>query len=648
MVDFVAQNSIHRFGPSVVGHEGVTNMEEIVLYRHHAPDVPFTAYASAKHADMVAFGLPNGIVRVMGGVVATQFVHPNGAAVVAPPLPALPRYFEYLIKTAVLKLAFSPDGTSLAILYRSCLVVQSVTNSNVKRVYYFGTEHSRIFLDLIHSDESVFLRELNGRVCRFSLVDGSFGHEVPPVTFDNVSYFWTVLDSCDKIITYDPATRRMRYMALSTTTHTYEFPDGLFLGDALPVGFEPEFFMGSDEDESLFWIAGPDGVQIFRTSTGESLATCRTNVLQDTTKFLVGFRALYAADQVGEVVRSRKFIYESTTHEIVVTDEREVPFGDGKELMELSRHVSLLTTRFQAARPLYILQPLRIQNIVLNSHMFPVDDDDETETETGSDDEDEGDADDESEEGSDASAPPAAVLAASFHFPQPLHGLQRIISLTRNCVEHADAYTGIEAWSPEDFHKIRAACNRPGAVDVHYYPAKRLYGRSLMVIADVKEVIQKIDVEIQKFVDFYGATATFGQFEFDADDAEGSEGDPYGFKRDFEVTTAAEHVAVDLDEFLVIPDGGRLKFVLNRVTLVEAIHDEGLVPLDAVNTGVISTLNCMKSQFKDVLSACIKCARGAKRLFTDMRVARRRSVVSDAATVANGKDDRIVRRRKAE
>jgi hypothetical protein len=637
MVDYVAQNSIHRFGPSVVGHDGVTNMEEIVLYRHHADDISFTAYASAKQADMVAFGLPNGIVRVMGGVVATQFVHPNGAAVVVPPLPALPRYFEYLIKTPVLKLAFSPDGTSLAVLYRSCLVVQSVTNSNVKRVYYFGTEHSRIFLDLIHSDESVFLRELNGQVCRFSLVDGSFGHEVPPVVFENVSFFWTVVDSSDKLITYDTETRRLRYMALSTTTHTYEFPGGLFLGDALPAGFEPDFFMGSDEDESLFWIAGPDGVQVFRTLTGESLATYRTNVLQDTTKFLVGFRALYAAEQVGEVVRSRKFVYNTSTNEIVITDEREVPFGDGKELMELSRQVSLLTTRFQATRPLYILQPLRIQNIVLNSHMFPVEESDGSETE----DEDEDDDDDDDDD--DSSAPPAAVLAASFNFPQPLHGLQRIIAIARNCVENANAYTEIEAWSPEDFHKIRAACNQS---DVHYYPAKRLYARGLMVIADIKEVIQKIDVEIQKFVDFYGATATFGQFEFDDDEAEDI-GDPYGFKRDFEVTTTTEPVAVNLDELLVIPDGGRLKFTLDRIALVEAIHDEGLVPLDAVNTGVISTLNCLKSQFKDVLRACVKCARGAKRIFTDMRVARRRST----AATAMGDDDGnqpIVRKRKAE
>jgi hypothetical protein len=606
MVDFVSQNSIHRFEPSVT--------DELVLYRHHM-DVLFSAYASAKQADILAFGLPNGLVRVMGGVMATQFLSPT---VVAPPLPALPRYFEYLIKTAVLKLAFSPDGTSLAILYQSCLVVQNITNSNVKRVYYFGTEHSRVFMDLIHSDESVFLWEASGRVCRFSLVYGSFGHEVPPVVSNNVSALWTVQESTDKLITYDPEARRMKYM-------TYEFPDGLFLGDALPTdGIEPDFFMGCDEDGSFFWTAGPGGVQIFRTTSGESLATYRTNLLQDTTKFLVGFRALYAAEQVGEVVRFRKFMFTAETGEILVTDERELPFGDGKQLMELSRQVSLLTTRFQAIRPLYILQPIRIQNIVLNSHMFPVDEsegsgsDDESDDGSAADDEedDETEVDDDDEED---------VVAASFHFPQPLHGLQRIISLTRNCVENADAYIGMDPWTPEEFQRIRTACNR--SPDVHYYPTKRLYARALMIIADVREVMQKIDTEIQKFVDFYGASATFGQFEFDDDDADDpAADDPYGFKREFvERRDDEEHVvALDLNGILRNVEGVKLTFTLDRVKLVEAIHDEDLVPLDAVNTGIISTLNCMKSQFKDVLGACMKYARGAKRLAADMRATRKR------------------------
>lgn len=625
MVDFVTQNTIRRFGPSVTNDAGTITTEEIVLYQHHVHDMFFTAYASAKQADMVAFGLPNGLVRVMGGVVATQFISPTGAAVVAPPLPALPRYFEYLIKTPVLKLAFSPDGTSLAVLYQSCLVVQSVTNSNVKRVYYFGTEHLREFTGLLHSDESVFLRELSGRVCRFSLVDGSFGHEVPPVVFEGVSNLWTVLESSDKLITYDETARRMKYMAVSTTTHTYEFPDGLFLGDALPAdAVEPDFFMGCDEDESFFWTAGLGGVQIFRTCTGECIATYRTNVLQDTTKFLVGFRALYATEQVGEVVRFRKFALNSgTAHDILMTEEREVPFGDGKELMELSRHVSLLTTRFQAARPLYVLQPLRIQNVVLNAHMFPMDDD-ESESETEMDDDDDDEEDEDEDDGEDpSSSVPTAVLTSSFHFPQPLHGLQRIIALTQNCVENADSYIGMDPWTPEEFRNIRAVCNRSCAMEEHYYPAKRLYARALLVIADIKEIIQKIDSEIQKFVDFYGGSASFGQFEFDGD-ADDAGDELYGFKREFEASGSHNRHVPALDLNGILRDDARMTFHLDRMQLVEAIHHEDLVPLDAVNTGIISTLNCMKSQFKDVLSACVKYARGAKRLTADMRATRKR------------------------
>lgn len=601
---------------------GETTTEETVLYQHRNI---FTAYASAKQADMIAFGLASGLVRVMGGVVATQFVSPTGA-VVAPPLPALPRYFEYMVKTAVLKLAFSPDGTSIAILYQSCLVVQSITNSNVKRVYYFGTEHTRAFMDMIHSDEAVYVRESSGRLCRFSLVDGSFGHEVPPVVFEDVGDLWTAVESTEAVIAYDRDLRRMKFWHYMSVPGVYT---DFVLGEMLPPSApEPDFFVASDEDNRFFWTAGPEGVSIFNAVSKEIIASYRLP-LEDSAKFLVGYRCLYTAVQVDDVVKIRRISFDPDAQTIHVCEEREVPFGEDKVLMDLSRTVSLLTTRFQASRPLYILQPLRIQNIVLNAHLFPVEEEESEEDsdDEEADDEEADDEDDEEEESSTSSSPAAAaVLAASFQFPQPLHGLQRIIALTKDCVENADSYLGMDPWSPDEFKRIRAACHRPGALDEHYYPAKRLYARALMVIADVREVMHKMDVEVQKFVDFYGASATLGQFEFDDDDdPEGGGDDAYGFKRAFDSAGAGGFTpALDLDGILKDADIVRLKFTLNRVKLVEAIHDENLLPLDAVNTGVVSTLNCMKSQFKDVLSALLKYARGAKQLTADMRATRKR------------------------
>ncbi len=574
MIVDVITSGISRVAPVV---DGLGVQEHEVLQLYTMPNSNnVTHYADAELCDIRAFGLSSGFVRVMGGV--TSF-----AGVI--PVPAAPRVYNFYIGEPVRGLAFSPDGTSLGILYNSCLVILSIIHADTFHVYYFGPNHTDVFTGLHVTDDFAYVATITNEALRFSLHGPDYEHARLALGSD----VRALISERDEWVTYHSDSRSVRF-------HNEEVRLPEFIGTVAKI--VPTL------DKDFVWcITNTELVIVSRTGL-TAVLPIQIGCTADAIKTLPYRHGIVIAwhDPVAQMLHLHSFEFNPIVGEVVQVDRVHVGFSQPPRALALPASP---LTRFHVRYPLMIMQRIRRAHIVVNAHMYPDPDADDEASSSSSSSETERDEEDEESDSDEDGDDEDEVVRATFNYPQPLSGLQQIIRRTRDYLPTlSETFC---AWTPDEFGRVMSAARA--------YTGKRitLLHQQTAMLAYAREnhraLKDSIETVVQDIARYYNGSASMGLLE-DVD-----EEDPF----------APYQTVIESVQPLSDPDQAERVIVdhltpVSRSSIMDPIqfeavefkidaahqlgvHFNGLEAdtIHAVNTGLISTLNCFKTEVQDLI-----------------------------------------------
>jgi hypothetical protein len=565
MIVDVITNGIFR-----VSHaEGDPNYMVTELYAHPNPHM-VCKYADAELSDIRAFGLNTGLVRVMGGV--RSMVSSGGGLV---PVPATPRVYNFYVNEPIVALAFSPDGTSLGILYPSCLVVMA---GETRQVYYFGPGNEQSFEGLYMSDDFVYVTTTTEDILKFNLVGPWF--DMTPIavrrecrTFITATNEWVAYDSTSRTVTFG-------------SSHQVVLPPLVGRVLKLVPALDRNYVWAVSETELLLVSRYDMTVVVFeirRLASIEHIVAvpCHMGVI------------LGSYDPDTKLLHVSSFCFDPAPGEIVNMQNVSVPFDTPPRALALP---SSPLTRFHAPQSIMIMHPITRADVVYNQHFFESDEESEEEESV----------DEAQDEESDGEEVPNAVLDMSFRFPQPATGLQLIIQRTREYLQPLPDSSRLY-WTPAQFEEVVAAA--------HVYKKHlRLLNRQAAMFLYAKEnyILYKQAIEdcVQHFASFYGGSASMGTI---GDENNEIELEPYqsiasrtkgsGTPEEAERILRSHLDFSHLAEVGVGPDlfesrEFRVDMAFHLATQFQGVESD---TIHSVNAGIISTLNCHLTDVRDLV-----------------------------------------------
>ena len=587
MIVDVITSGVQRIAPIVDG-PGVNQHEVIDIYTSPSP-THITHYADAELCDIRAFGLASGLVKVMGGI--TSF-----AGVV--PVPAAPRIFNFFVREPLRGLGFTPDGTSLGVLYQSCLVVVSIIHPDTRHAYYFGQNHTDVFTGITLTDNFAYVTTAtSNEILRFSLHGPDF--ELERVTTIEAS-IRTLLSEMDEWVSYQPQERTIRYHGRFAQDPIRDVPLPQMVGDVLKI--VPTL------DKNYVWcITNTELVIAARETLQAAVRPIQIGCTADVLLTLPYQHGIIIAwhDVVTHKLHFNSYEFVLDLGHISNVSNVSVDFQTAPRALALPASP---LTRFNARYPLMILQPIRRVHVVFNAHLYPDADADAEDTEDTDDDDDESEADDE-EESDDEEDSDDEVVEATFHYPQPPSGLQQIIRRTRDYLPTLSET--FRPWTPDEFGRVLSAarlCTGKRIAMLSQQAAMLAYAReNHRILADAVRTV------VQDFAKFYNGSASMGLFD-PCPDGEDSFA-PYAEKVH---STRESTMDPDSAEKLILEllqsnssstIGDMLGFEALEFKVDTSyqlgVHFKGIEAdtVHAVNTGVISTLNCFVTEVQDLIQS---------------------------------------------
>ncbi len=591
IVDLMDQRGIHRM-----------NTDDGSIQTIFESQIPYVAYAECRQADIRAFGLPSGHVRVMGGICPPLLVGQL-------PRSAPPRHFDFFIGSLPpLLLAFSPNGSSLACLYSTMLIVVDIHNPLSKHVYYLGVTHQDVFVKMTHTDQHVFVSTTTGTLMKFALE--------PTYVNNNLEYHFERIDISSNIYAISDSDEITQYSNQQIRFGT----DKVATTDIAPFAIEL-----SDYDNDFQWVFGEHGIEIYRS--GDLVVRHQEVISPDSKVFVTGNMGyVLCATPAGRLLMS---VYVLTGQFLIARNPvlsqtmRPLPFGIAHAINTTGPLATMLTF----PRQLIQFLPVRRHEVVMNRHIFTGGQVDENESEEGDegDDEEEGsDDDEEEEEEEEESSSFRNILNATFHYPQPLTGLQKIIQTTRRQIENLEDWDGMSTWSPDEFKAMRK-----NLIPEDSHSLMRLLARTTLIRSDILETIELTRADIKYFADFFEGSANMGAFETSRS---ARNLDEYQMNVECENgSNLSASTSTNFDDVLRYSEISRIRSrgLEGRIDIVDDLLREN-ASLNvqelrlSVNTGVISTLNCMITQLEDVLEEIRVYRKGVKTMIRDARIARKR------------------------
>lgn len=586
MIVDVITNRVMRVTPVLDGpNDGTFTIahETIPIYEPPNPNL-FVEYADADLCDIRAFGLSSGFVRVVGGVSSLL----NGLI----PVPAAPRVYNFFVNTPVLKLAFPPDGTSLAILYQSCLVVVSIIHPQTFHVFYFGQNHTDVFTTLKMTDDYVYVYTTTDEVLRFSIHEP---HELVRMPGRAERVHALIPDTNEWVVYQDE-----RHMIVFEGVN----PDDASRHVPLTPAVSAVRKIIPTPDKNYVWCLTDSELLVVSRSDIRFASLPVQYPLPDTIKVLsynVGL-VLGWFDEQARKIHLKSFDYMSGLGEIVQTSSAT------SELQTDFRALALPAspfTRFTSHHPVMFMHKIRRTDVVFNHHLFPDPDaDDESSESDTEDDADDEEEDDEEEDDEDDEEDDDEVVHATFNYPQPPSALQQLIRRTRDYLPTLSET--FVPWTPAEFERVVTAASKmhKRIHKLHQQAAMLLHARE-----NHKVLAQAVTDTVRHFSDFYGGSASMGLLEMGPDDLfapyasiQARADDPMDeneaerilaarFK--FSETSVCDPLGFESQEFKV--DMAYQLGTHFRGIEADTIH--------AVNTGVISTMNCYLTEVNDLVAS---------------------------------------------
>ena len=579
MIVDVITSGIHRVQPVIVpGTEPSEVIHTVTeVYAVANPNL-VCQYGDAELCDIRAFGYTSGFVRVMGGVRAAPFPHGLGGNGVIP-IPATPRVYTFYVNEPVIAVTFAPDGLTLGVLYKSCLVVVA---NDTRRVFYFGQNHIDTFENLYMSEEYAYVTTTTDEILKFYLL----GPDYDLVRLHVPRSVRTFLSETNEWVTYDDA------------RNLVVFSNGDNVLVPAMVGAVRRLVPTLDRNH-IWALTNTELVLVCRVEMSTAVLPIQTALVEEllVLPYRMGIVIGWYEEPV-RVLHLKSFEFLHTTGEIVQTGSVSVPFHTAPRALALPASPF---TRFNTAHALMLMHRLTRADVVFGEHIFPEADDDSG-TETESDDEDD-DADDEDEDEDDA-------VIVSFNYPQPLVGLQMIIQRTREYLP--TLCESFAHWTPVQFEAVLEAAYsfaRPFRL-LNQQAAMLLYAKE-----NHKMYAQMIDECVRHFSDFYGGSATMGLLEGSSSEIDF---EPYSLIQSrVESVSVVHHQNPEESERVLLKHlkfsettiGDRLELEALEFRVDMAYHlatqFRGIEAdtIHAVNTGIISTMNCCLTEVRDMIEA---------------------------------------------
>ena len=578
MIVDVVTAGIHRVQPVIVPgalpNEVVHTVSEI--YTAANPNL-VCQYGDAELSDIRAFGMTSGFVRVMGGVRAAPFPLALGGGGVIP-VPATPRVYTFYIDEPVIAIAFAPDGLTLGMLYNSCLVVVA---NDTRRVFYFGQNHIDTFERLYMSEEYAYITTSTDEILKFYLLGP--GYDLVRISVPRSVR--TFLSETDEWVTYDDPRRMV------------VFGNGDQVLVPTMVGAVRKLVPALDRNH-VWAISNTELVLVCRVELSTAVLPIQIASVDDilVLPYRMGIMVGWYEEPV-RILHLKSFEFMHTTGEILQTGSVSVPFHTAPRALALPASPF---TRFNTAHAVMVMQRLTRADVVFGEHIFPEPDSD-SDTETGSDD----DADDEEDEEEEEEE---AVVNVSFSYPQPPTGLQSIIQRTRDYLPAV--CESFAHWTPVQFEAVLKAAYS------FAQPFRMLNQQAAMLLyakENHKMYAQMIEDTVRHFSDFYGGSVSMGLLE----GSDEIDFEPYSLIRSRvesdctqqQSPEEAERVLVSHFKFSETTIGDRLELEALEFRVDMAYHlatqFRGIEAdtIHAVNTGIISTMNCCLTEVRDMISS---------------------------------------------
>lgn len=569
MIVDVITNGIHRVHPVV--HTGAEEQHIVSEMYTAANSHLICQYADAELCDIRAFGLTSGFVRVMGGMRAAQLPGVVGAVI---PVPAAPRVYTFYVNEPVVSVAFSPDGLTLGVLYRSCLVVVA---NDTRRVFYFGQNHVDTFEKLYMSEEFVYVTTTTDEILKFNLIGPA--HDLTRLSVPRAVRVF--LSETDEWVVYDDVRRMI------------VFGDGEQVLVPAMVGTIRKLVPTLDRDR-VWALSDTELVLVSRAVVSAAVVPIQIQIAPTEDVLVLPFQMGLMIGWYEEPTRMlhlKSFEFVQGPGVIVQTGSVSVPFQTAPRALALPAGPF---TRFNTAHPVMVMQRLTRADVVFNQHLFPeADSESDADSETETDDESGDDVDD--------------VVAVSFNYPQPLTGLQLIIRRTRDYLPAL--CESFVHWTPAQFETVLKAAYafaRPIRV-LNQEAAMLLYAKE-----NHKVFAQVVEETVRKFADYYGGSPTMGLLDGSSDipfepyAAVQNRVQPTECTQDpseaervlmahlrFSDTTIGERLELETQEF-------RVDMAYHLATQFRGIEAD---TIHAVNTGIISTLNCKLTEVYDLIAS---------------------------------------------
>ncbi len=581
MIVDVVTAGIHRVQPVIVPgalpSEVVHTVTEV--YAVANPNL-VCQYGDAELCDIRAFGYTSGFVRVMGGIRAASFPLALGGGGGVIPVPATPRVYTFYVDEPVIAVMFAPDGLTLGVLYKSCLVVVA---NDTRRVFYFGQNHIDTFEHLYMSEEYAYITTTTDEILKFYLL----GPDYDLVRISVPRSVRTFLSETDEWVTYDEARRLV------------VFGNGDQVLVPTMVGSVRKLVPTLDRNH-VWAITNTELVLVCRVELSTAVLPIQIASVDDilVLPYRMGIMVGWYEEPV-RILHLKSFEFMHTTGEILQTGSVSVPFHTAPRALALPASPF---TRFNTAHAVMIMQRLTRADVVFGEHIFPDPDSSGSETESDSDDEDD-DADDENEDEDD-------VVAVSFNYPQPATGLQMIIQRTREYLP--TLCESFAHWTPVQFEAVLKAAYsfvRPFRL-LNQQAAMLLYAKE-----NHKLYAQMIEDTVRTFSDFYGGSVSMGLL----DGSDEIDFEPYSLIQSrVELTSTqqqqtspeeAERVLATHLKFSETTIGDRLELEALEFRVDMAYHlatqFKGIEAdtIHAVNTGIISTMNCCLTEVRDLITS---------------------------------------------
>ncbi len=578
MIVDIITSGVSRITPVVDGAYAVAH-ETVPIYEPPNPNL-IVEYADAASCDIRAFGLSSGFVRVAGGV--SSLLH----GIV--PIPAAPRVYNFFVHDPVLKLAFPPDGTSLAVLYQTCMVVLSIIHPDTYQVFYFGQNHTDVFVGLQMTDNFVYVTTATEEVLRFSVHEP---HELVRMPGRAARVHALIADT-DEWVVYQDGRHTIVFEGVNADDASRHVP-------LTPVAGPVRKIIPTPDPNFVWCLSDAEVVAVSRTDMRFASIPAQFPLL-DVVKVLPYNLGLVLGwfDEQAQKIHLKAFEYMPGLGQIVHSDSLTVDFQT--DFRALAMPASPFT-RFTSHHPLMMMHKIRRADVVFNQHLFPDPDESDESSESDTDDEEEDDdeEDDEEEEEED-------LVRATFHYPQPPSALQQLIRRTRDYLPTLSET--FAPWTPSEFERALTAASKMHRRihKLHQQAAMLLHARE-----NHKVLAQTVADTIQQFADFYGGSSSMGLLEMGPEDLFAPYASVQPRTDDPMDEAEAERVLAASLKFSETSVSDPLGFEAQEFKVDMAYqlgtHFRGLEAdtIHAVNTGIISTMNCYLTEVKDLIAALL-------------------------------------------